>query len=123
MKASWVAACRAVGAFRAGKREGHGARACAASCSAAQTSGSPSGGPKPITMSSGRTIASSHGPKESKVERRQRALAHDHRMDELHRDMLGVGGVGSASKGEQTAAAQKASDISRQACQAAALRA
>ena len=39
-------------AFHAGKSERHGIRTCA-SCSAAQTSGSPSGGPNPITMSSG----------------------------------------------------------------------
>ena len=35
-------------------------RRCAC-CSVAQTSGSPSGGPNPITMSSGRRMASSQG--------------------------------------------------------------
>ncbi len=49
------------------------------------------------------------GPKENgKIQRRQRALAHNDRMNEFHRDMLRVGGVGSASKGQQPAAAQKA---------------
>ena len=74
--------------------------------SAAAISGSPSGGPKPITMSSGRRMAASHGPNSAERSRAGSArLPDDHRMHEFHRDVLRVGGIGAAAKGQQTAAA------------------
>ena len=84
-------------------------RAPAARRERRRTSGSPSGGPKPMTMSSGRTSASSQGPNSRlRVERRERALADDDGVHELHRHVLRVGGVGSAAEGEQPAAAEEA---------------
>ena len=91
-----------------GTRTSSHPRARAAS-RAAQTSGSPSGGPNPITMSSGRTIASSHGRK--RIERSsagKRALADDDGMNELDGNVLRVGRIGPLPKREQAAAAKKA---------------
>ena len=42
------------------------------------------------------------------IERGKRAFADDYGMNEFHRDVLRIGGVGSAPEGQQTAAAQKA---------------
>ena len=45
---------------------------------------------------------------QGEIERRKRALADDHRMHEFHRDVLRIGSVWAAPKGEQAPAAQKA---------------
>ena len=42
------------------------------------------------------------------IQRGKRALAHDHGMNEFHRDVLRIGGIGSAPEGQQTSSAQKA---------------
>ncbi len=84
-------------------------RARAASSAASNLRMSPSGGAKPITMSSGRTKASQPKSEFSgKIERRKSALAHDHGMHEFDRDVLRIGGAGAAPEGKQAAAAQEA---------------
>ena len=61
-----------------------------------------------MTMSSGRKDGFEPRSKQNrKIERRQSALAHDHGMNELHRNVLGIGGVRAASEGQKPAAAQK----------------
>ena len=40
----------------------------------------------------------------SEVQRRQRPLSDDHRVDEFHGHVLGVGGGGAAAEGQQPAA-------------------
>jgi hypothetical protein len=100
----WV---HGVGTFRAGQREGH----------RTLTVRFLQSGPH-FRIAFGR--AESHydvfGTKDSfeprpkknrEIERGQRPLAYNHGMNELHRDMLCIGGVGPASEGEQTPAAQK----------------
>ena len=60
-------------------------------------------------MSSGRTSrVQPRAECSGEIQSRQRALSHDHGMDEFHRDMLCVGGVGPAPEGQQPSAAQKA---------------
>ena len=41
------------------------------------------------------------------IERGQGALADDHGMNKFHRDVLRVGGIGSAAEGQQAPSAQK----------------
>ena len=45
--------------------------------------------------------------KDGEIKRGKGALAHNYGMDEFHRNVLRVGGVGSASKGQQTATVKK----------------
>ena len=47
------------------------------------------------------------GRQHGKVQRGQRALTDDHRVDEFHRDVLRVGGVNAAAEGQQATAAKK----------------
>ena len=76
-----------------------------ADSSAAVTSGSPPGGPNPITMSSRLNNGVQPGAKSGgEIESRQGALADDHRVNEFHRDVLRVGRQGTASERQQTAA-------------------
>ena len=97
---------RVVG-LRAGQRD----RVCPASArerSARSIRRSPSGGPNAIAISSAQTSASTNASgAAAHVERRQRALADDHRMNELDRDVSGVGRVRAAAEREQTAAARE----------------
>ncbi len=67
------------------------------------------GNAKPITMSSGRSNdRQTRLEVRAQVQRRQRPLADDHRVHELHRDVLGVGGGGPSTEGEEPPACQKA---------------
>ena len=53
-------------------------------------------------------MASARAGTGSKDRAREGALADDHGMDKLDRDMLRIGGIRAAAKGEQTAAAKEA---------------
>ena len=60
-----------------------------------------------MTMSSGCTRCSAKAETQRQIERRQRAFTDNHRMDELHGNVLGVGRVWAASESQQPAPAQK----------------